>query len=281
MNSGARPSGSTSVKERRDLKPTSPPAIAMGSVSISHGGSNLPTAVPALPYPRTITKSQKPDPVVDSKVVEGLTGLKLETKTPSLIVNGTGSTSTERSSKLGQSQTPSDEVSQKADSNSELGTKPPSLDGKSITSSGTTTFGLDEKESLRPDDSASVKAAADDDDAFSVRGSLVVNSRLSSEVAARVHRLQIGDMPPRTITQILPESSSRGAITPQSGSSEQPPAVDIKIPLPDATSSSDAMSGLYGQNPDEKLLEAMGSDKDRLFLLRLENDVIQFVQNSK
>ena len=40
-------------------------------------------------------------------------------------------------------------------------TKPASLDGKSTTSG--TTFALDEKESLQPDDSASVKAAEDED----------------------------------------------------------------------------------------------------------------------
>jgi hypothetical protein len=45
--------------------------------------------------------------------------------------------------------------------------------------------------------------------------------------------------------------------------------------------SSDALGVIYRQAPDEKLLEAMGSSKDRLFLLRLEKQVIDFVQDSK
>lgn len=222
---------------------------------------------------------RKPTTTAESKVVEGLRDLKLETKTPNLVVNGTGSTVTERSSKTGNSQTPSDEVSQRADSVSELDTKPPSLDGKSITSG--TTFALDEKESLRPDDSASVKAAAEDDDAFSIRGSLVAGgSRMGSEVAARVHRIQLGDMPPRTITtHVLVGPHNQGATAPQAGVPEKPPVPDANMPPagPDGL----AGNGFYRQNPDDKLLEAMQSPKDRLFLLRLEAQVIEFVQDSK
>jgi len=223
-----------------------------------------------------------PVAINESKVVEGLRDLKLETKTPNLVVNGTGSTVTERSSKTGNSQTPSDEVSQRADSVSELDTKPPSLDGKSITSG--TTFAMDEKESLRPDDSASVKAAAEDDDAFSIRGSLVAGgSRMGSEVAARVHRIQLGDMPPRTITtHVLIGPHSQGVVAPQTGVPEKPAVPEANLPLVSAAVGPDGISnGFYQQNPDDKLLEAMQSPKDRLFLLRLEAQVIEFVQDSK
>ena len=219
----------------------------------------------------------------DNRIVGGLSDLKLETKTPNLVVNGTGSASTEKSSKAGNSQTPSDEVSQKADSSSELDTKPPSLDDKSITS-GTTYNVLDEKESLRPDDSASVMAAAEDDDTFSMRGSLVVNSRMGSDVAARVHhhRIQIGDMPPRTISKpVIVDAHTQGAATPQIGPSEHQPGVDLRIPLAAVTSAPESMNQLYQQAPDDKLVEALQSPKDRLFLLRLEKDVISFVQDSK
>lgn len=215
-------------------------------------------------------------PSDEVQLVDGLKKLKVEQKPPSLMINGTSSTSTGTSSKV---QTPSDDVSQKGDSSSDLGTKPPSLDGKSITS-GTTFNALDEKESLRPDDSASVQAAAEDDDAFSVRGSLIAGSRMGSEVAARVHRIQLGDMPPRIVSHqhVIAESGAHGAITPQSASSEQLPVTDAKIALVSATSTP---SGMCGQNPDEKLLEAMQSQKDRLFLLKLEEMVIDFVQDSK
>lgn len=212
----------------------------------------------------------------ESKLVDGLDGLKIEPSAPSLVVNGINSASTAPSSKA---QSPSDEVSQKADSSSELGTKPPSLDGKSITS-GTTFNALDEKESLRPDDSASVMAADQDDDVFSIRGSLIAGSRMGSEVAARVYRIQLGDMPPRSVApqHVIVESGNRAVTAPQSVSMEQQPVTDAKIALVGATS---APNGMYGQNPDEKLLEAMQSQKDRFFLLKLEEMVIEFVQDSK
>ncbi|CAJ2502566.1 Uu.00g099600.m01.CDS01 [Anthostomella pinea] len=192
---------------------------------------------------------------------------------PSLVVNGS-------SSSTGGSQSKNDNGISMSDSNSEMGTKAPSLDGKSITSG--TTFALDEKESLRPDDSASVKAAADDDEAFSIRGSMIANSRMGSDVA-RVHRLRLGDMPERRIVQVplLPGSQEQGVGTPQSVASSQPPPLEQPQPLGPVSGPSDAFASSYGQNPDEKLLEAMQSPKDRIFLLRLEQDVINFVQSSK
>ncbi|KAI1105084.1 hypothetical protein F4804DRAFT_341346 [Jackrogersella minutella] len=197
--------------------------------------------------------------------------------TPSLVVNGSSSSLGEPV-KNENGTSVSDDASQRADSNSEMGTKAPSLDGKSITSG--TTFALDEKESLRPDDSASVKASAEDDEAFSVRGSLIANSRIGSEVA-RIHRLRIGDMPERRIVQILPEAQDLGIATPQSGASSQQPPVEPPPTLGIVNGSSDAFTSMYHQTPDEKLLEAMQSPKDRIFLLRLEQDVINFVQSSK
>lgn len=231
------------------------------------------TAATAAPPPAALDGLSEPG---EAELVNGLQKLRVDQNAPSLVVNGTNSTSTGTSSKV---QTPSDDASQKGDSNSDLGTKPPSLDGKSITS-GTTFNALDEKESLRPDDSASVQAAAEDDDAFSIRGSLIAGSRMGSEVAARVHRIQLGDMPPRSITQqhVIVESGNQGIITPQSARSDQLPVTDAKIALVSATSTP---SGTYGQNPDEKLLEAMRDQKDRLFLLKLEERVIDFVQDSK
>jgi hypothetical protein len=69
--------------------------------------------------------------------------------------------------------------------------------------------------------------------------------------------------------------------TPQSSSSEQPPGAAPTMPLASVGSSSDALNVIYRQAPDEKLLEALASPRDRLFLLRLEKDVIEFVQDSK
>jgi hypothetical protein len=251
------------------------------TMSTRPNSNNAYAATPDMPAEKNATKAEMTSTEVD--VVQGLNDLKLQTKRPSLVINGPGSAVTERSSKTGNSQTPSDEASQRADSNSELGTKPPSLDGKSITSG--TTFALDEKESLRPDDSASVKAAAEDDDALSIRGSLLAGgSRMGSDVAARMHRIQLGDMPLRTITTHgLSNVHLQGVATPQSGSSDKQPTDDAKLPLVESNAAQDGLNGngFYRQNPDDKLLEAMQSPKDRFFLLKLESQVIEFVQDSK
>lgn len=206
------------------------------------------------------------------KVTASLGGLSLGSNVPSLVVDGSNSSAAARSQAVFSRASGSDD-SQKADSSSELGTKPPSLDGKSITSG--TTFALDEKESLRPDDSASV-AAAEDDDSFSIRGSLIAGSRMSSDLAARARGIQLGDLPDRRLAPVV-GAQGQGVLTPQSTLSEQP----IQDPSLSASGSSDALNVIYRQAPDDKLLEALAAPRDRLFLLRLEKDVIEFVQDSK
>ncbi|KJZ79641.1 hypothetical protein HIM_01110 [Hirsutella minnesotensis 3608] len=227
------------------------------------------------PKPRT-TYATKEGPAAVEKIASSLNDLTLCAKVPNLVVDGNPSM-LDRQRTLMSRESVSDE-SQKCDSSSELGTKPPSLDGKSITSG--TTFALDEKESLRPDDSASVKAAAEDDDAFSIRGSLIAGSRMGSEVAARARGIQLGDIPEHRLAQPPLGISGHGVLTPQSAASERPPVVNPAIPL-EVEGSSDALNVIYRQAPDEKLLDALASPRDRFFLLRLEKDVIDFVQDSK
>ncbi|ODA80295.1 hypothetical protein RJ55_03253 [Drechmeria coniospora] len=213
--------------------------------------------------------------VVDSVAVP-IRNLKIGSKVPSLVIDGTGAVLDRQQTRVSR-ESASDE-SQRFDSSSELGTKPPSLDGKSITSG--TTFAMDEKESLRPDDSASVKAAAEDDDSFSIRGSFIAGSRMSSDIAARARGIQLGDIPERRLVQPPPGPLGPGILTPQSSSSEQPPPLNPAMPL-GVEGSSDALNVIYRQAPDEKLLDALASPKDRYYLLRLEKDVIDFVQDSK
>ncbi len=165
-------------------------------------------------------------------------------------------------------------------------TKPASLDGKS-TASGTT-FAMDEKESLRPDDSASVKAA-DEEDSYSGPGSGAPSSHLGSEAGGRAFRDQfyeiserIGRVPERSTTtghQEIPnieEEVVQGAIPPLPLSLQEVVAEAGPGVLP--------VGGPVCQtnyrDPDEKLLEALDSPKDRLFVLRLEHEVINFIQNS-
>ncbi|KAI0017679.1 hypothetical protein F4780DRAFT_772161 [Xylariomycetidae sp. FL0641] len=273
--------------DRRTQSPATPAATAMMAQ-----GANSPAAASDLPHGKVSSPSedraaptQRASEATEAdKLVSGMKNMNVSStavsagSTPSLVVNGSTSSPGNSPNKNDNGTSVSDDVSQKADSNSEMGTKAPSLDGKSITSG--TTFALDEKESLRPDDSASVKAAAEDDEPYSIRGSMIANSRMGSDVA-RVHRLRIGDMPERRIVQLLPETQqAQGVATPQSAASgpqappEQPQALAVN-------GSNDAFNSIYGKNPDEKLLEAMQSPKDRIFLLRLEQDVINFVQSSK
>ncbi|KAF2973533.1 hypothetical protein GQX73_g175 [Xylaria multiplex] len=241
----------------------------------------VPTQTPSVSIEGNLTIPVRGDQAPGKNGAKALNGPSTNAgaaSTPSLVVNGSSSLVVESQAKNENGASLSDEVSQRADSNSEMGTKAPSLDGKSITSG--TTFALDEKESLRPDDSASVKAAAEDDEAFSVRSSLLATSRMGSE-NARIHRLRIGDMPEKRPIPVLSEAQDPGLATPQSGASSQQPPPEQPQTLGVAAASSDAFNSIYGKNPDEKLLEAMKSPKDRLFLLRLEQDVINFVLSSK
>ncbi|KAF7549831.1 hypothetical protein G7046_g8214 [Stylonectria norvegica] len=245
---------------------------------MANGGPSRHPALQALSPPQF---GDAPTLAVKGTAVAGLAdsfiNLNLGPKAPSLVVNGSEYLPIEKRNAIISRESGSD-VSQRADSSSELGTKPPSLDGKSITSG--TTFALDEKESLRPDDSASVKAAAEDDDTFSIRGSLAAGSRMGSEVAARTRGIPLGDIPERRLPQSVPGVIVQGNLTPQSVSSEQPSAPNPAISL-GVGGSEDALNVIYRQAPDEKLLEAMASPKDRIFLLRLEKQVIDFVQDSK
>ena len=218
------------------------------------------------PAEESSTRGTSP-PTVETNLVDAVKALSVNSPMPSLVVNGSGGVNPRKSdAPEGFSEDPF----QRTDSGSELGTKPPSLDGKSITSG--TTFALDEKESLRPDDSASVKAA-EDDDTFSGRGSIVAGSRIGSEAAARAYRAEFYEAPVRRSMQPMPERPNQGGmITPQSGSSGQQTTDDGKpkplMGLAGASDASDAFARFYRQTPDEKLLEALESPKDRIFLLR-------------
>lgn len=212
----------------------------------------------------------------EAKLIDAVKALNVQDSKPTVILNGRSSIGSQH--KSDSTEVLSEDPSYRADSGSDLGTKPPSLDGKSITSG--TTFALDEKESLRPDDSASVKAA-EDDDAFSGRGSIVAGSRIGSEAAGRAYRTQYYEVDRRG-NPPLQERQNLGVITPQSGSSGPQPADDGKPkPLVGAAGVPDTFNLFYRQTPDEKLLEALESPKDRIFLLRLEQDVIEFVKDSK
>lgn len=156
-------------------------------------------------------------------------------------------------------------------------TKMTNFDSKSLAS--VTTFAMDEKDSVRPDDSASVQAI-DEEESLSGPASGAPNSVTGSEAGGRAFR---DGIPPRP-RGILPApgplyngGNQRGpvAIPPDSVSN------NFVVPispgnLPDAHS-------LHGfpLEPDEKLLEAMKSPKDRLLILQLEDKIRHFIKDSR
>ncbi|KAL8927774.1 MAG: hypothetical protein Q9208_002190 [Pyrenodesmia sp. 3 TL-2023] len=166
-------------------------------------------------------------------------------------------------------------------------TKPASLDGKSTTSG--MTFAMDEKESLRPDDSASVKAA-EEEDSCSGTGSGAPNSRVGSEAGGRAFRDQfyeiserIGHVPGRSAVAAhrgipgIEEEAAQAAISPL----QTPLPAPVSLAGPGVVPAPGSDFQIEYRSPDEKLLEALQSSKDRLFVLRLEQDIINFIQNSR
>ncbi len=165
-------------------------------------------------------------------------------------------------------------------------TKPASLDGKSATSG--TTFALDEKESLRPDDSASVKAA-EDEDFYSGPVSGAANSRVGSEAGSRAFRDQFYEISERMGPGAhRSHTISRRGIPGIQEEGQQMSLAPLipTLPAPDTVSGPESIAtngscfGYTYLEPDEKLFEALESQKDRLFLLQLEETIIKFVRDS-
>ena len=142
-------------------------------------------------------------------------------------------------------------------------TKQTSFDSKSMAS--VTTFAMDEKESLRPDDSASVQAA-EEDESLSGPASGAPNSQNGSDAGAR----QFGDPYQRTPGVLRPGSRPLFTAADSNPNNYLNPGYE-----PDQT--------LHGfpKEPDDKLLEAMNSPKDRLLLLQLEDKIISFIKDSR
>ncbi|EON62867.1 hypothetical protein W97_02092 [Coniosporium apollinis CBS 100218] len=162
--------------------------------------------------------------------------------------------------------------------------KPPSLDGKSVTSA--TTFALDEKESLRPDDSASARAI-EEEDVFSAPGSVVAGSRVGSDCGVKAFRDQLQEIPvmgpftprPAVVNRFQSPAVANGA----AGFGTASPTGSVSVFGPRlANDSPQIVVPEIGQPaPDEKLLEALESPRDRLFVLKTEQDIIDFVNDSK
>ncbi|KAK5138367.1 hypothetical protein LTR08_003428 [Meristemomyces frigidus] len=155
--------------------------------------------------------------------------------------------------------------------------KPPSLDGKSVASG--TTFALDEKESLRPDDSASVK---DDEDVFSPPSTGLPETHPESEEGVRAFRDQL-----REISSLEPSARGitpqgfRAPVNPQQGVLYVPPhGLGVGL-VPSFVRGASLPSTALDLAPDPKLLEALDSPRDRVWVLKLEQDVFDFIKDAK
>ena len=157
-------------------------------------------------------------------------------------------------------------------------TKQHSLETKSMAS--VTTFAMDEKESIRPDDSASVRAADDEE----VGSNLSRNATFNQEPDVIMPSLRgVGRL--SILTSIVPVRRFHTLTNPpRFGSLEDPlgEAVDdpdtiITNEVPVIENDQPPMVVPVSVTPDEKLLDALASPKDRLALLQLEERLIKFI----
>ncbi|KAK4901496.1 hypothetical protein LTR27_001268 [Elasticomyces elasticus] len=156
--------------------------------------------------------------------------------------------------------------------------KPQSLDGKSVASG--TTYTLDEKESLRPDDSASVNAV-EDEEIFTAPISVMAEPHISVESGARAFRDQL-----REISCLEPRNA--GAPQPYGAPTHVAKGVLYVPPLgpgvgviPTLVGSPDGILSSASFPPDPKLLEALESPRDRLMVMKLQTDIIDFITDAK
>ena len=163
-------------------------------------------------------------------------------------------------------------------------TKQASSDSRSATSGAT--YALDEKESLRPDDSASTKAV-EEEDSYSGVASAAPSSRVGSEAGGRAFRDQFNEISERIgpslhRLQSINRRGIPGIVEEGSQPTNAPngPAVPAPINGPDSLATNGRSFIIEYKSPDEKLFEALESPKDRLFLIRLEQEVISFIKNS-
>ncbi|ETI23596.1 hypothetical protein G647_05398 [Cladophialophora carrionii CBS 160.54] len=222
-------------------------------------GFKAPTTSPRKPVaqPKNLGERSQPDYVATA--IEGLSLVKdADTASGGLQSAGSGESLEDDQSHLSTSSM-----------------KQQSFDTKSMAS--VTTFAMDEKESIRPDDSASVRAVEDDEtssvpqkedtSALNARQSLRPSTSGVTIATRRYHTLtltnppQFGDLPVPIVQAEQPEPapSSESSSEQQADPHERAPSLPLA--------------------PDEKLLDALASAKDRLPLLQLEEKFLALIAN--
>ncbi|CAG8881838.1 unnamed protein product [Penicillium nalgiovense] len=156
-------------------------------------------------------------------------------------------------------------------------TKMTNFDSKSLAS--VTTFAMDEKDSVRPDDSASVQAI-DEEESLSGLASGAPNSVAGSEAGSRAFRDHYRDGIPTRPRGILPVPPLFDGTQP-ANRTIPPDSVANNFVIPANSNGIEDGQILHGfpLEPDEKLLEAMKSPKDRLLILQLEEKIRYFIKD--
>ena len=156
-------------------------------------------------------------------------------------------------------------------------TKLTSLDSKSMAS--VATFALDEKESLRPDDSASVQAI-DEEESLSGPASAAPNSVMGSEIGARGTRDSA--QKPRQLVLFSTAPSVNDTGTQANGTAPRDPGINgSHVGLNSGAIQGGQTLHSFPQEPDQKLVEAMKTPKDRLLILQLEEKITNFIKHSQ
>lgn len=154
--------------------------------------------------------------------------------------------------------------------------KPHSFDTKSLAS--VTTFAMDDKESIRPDDSASVRAADEDNPHAALsRNSSFQHDYEPVPKSARTFAKNV-TIPGRRFPPL--------ANPPRFGTLPISPVLEcqdvhIQKPVVPILSPDDPRdpSTTISIAPDEKLMEALSSTQNRLMLLKMEEKLLAFVAN--
>lgn len=164
-------------------------------------------------------------------------------------------------------------------------TKLQSFDTKSMAS--VTTFAMDEKESIRPDDSASVRAVDDDESSNPPSRELAFQRDSEHQPTTSRHGLQPSTsgvtIAPRRYHTLTSTNTPRFGDLPispivQSGSSDEDPVPDHQV---DPANEVHERATPLPVAPDEKLLDALATPKDRLPLLQLEEKLLAFIANPR
>jgi hypothetical protein len=228
--------------------------------------SRLSRVALSLTYPKLISAAQQ----IAAKAISTRTVAKPPTPQIQIIAKPAGDSSPPDEA---AAKTPTDDTSTHV-SSSESSVKMPSFDKQSVASG--TTFAMDEKESLRPDDSASLRAVEDEDGVSTGPA----GSRTGSDTDARafsdqLHRIQqIGTGPPRAMLTVGGRPHIQFGQMPLNPTPEEANAEVDDQPKPVAVAPGMPLV-------DEKLLEALASVRDRVFILKVEQDILDFMKNDK